>query len=242
MNNNFYSSLEKNISNSRLSTYKKNTCSDVETIADYVLNAKISQNFYFLLQNLEVSLRNAIYSSFKKHYPDYDFFYLFETNSFSRYKNKKEKHSRECWKMICGVKYKLRHIKQLSDGKIIAELNFGFWTEVLTSKDNKYMNVWRKIFKDVFPHYKISTSIDQEKFHIGLKIDSIRNLRNRIFHYEPIYNQKDLALKHKEIIEILGWLNSDMQILNELFDEFKYIERDKKNILKKLNNLHEIKN
>jgi len=32
--------------------------------------------------------------------------------------------------MLCGVKYKLRHIEQLSDGKIIAELNFAFWTEL----------------------------------------------------------------------------------------------------------------
>ena len=122
MNNDFFKSLERSISSSRISTYKSNGHTEIETIADYVLNAKISQNFYFLLQNLEVSLRNAIYDSFKKHYPNSDFFYLFENNSFNRYKSKKEKHSRECWKMLCGVKYKLKHMQTLSDGKIIAEL------------------------------------------------------------------------------------------------------------------------
>ena len=237
MNNDFFKSLERSISSSRISTYKSNGHTEIETIADYVLNAKISQNFYFLLQNLEVSLRNAIYDSFKKHYPNSDFFYLFENNSFNRYKSKKEKHSRECWKMLCGVKYKLKHMQTLSDGKIIAELNFGFWTELLISRDNKYTDMWRRIFLDVFPNYKIKSSIDKDKTSIALKIDDIRNFRNRIFHYEPIYNQSDLIKKHVDIFDILTWLNEDMKILNELFDEFKNIEENKEEIIKKLTSL-----
>jgi hypothetical protein len=97
--------LEDSISKSRLSTHKKADYSELQTITDYVLNAKISQNFYFLLQNLEVTLRNAVYSGYKKRYNNQDFFYLHETNSFNRYQSKKEIHSRECWKMLCGVKY-----------------------------------------------------------------------------------------------------------------------------------------
>lgn len=230
---NFCDSLEKSISTSRISTYKRTSVDTKEAIADYVLNAKISQNFYFLLQNLEVSLRNAIYDSFKNHYTHSDFFYLYETNTFNRYKSK-EKHSRECWKMLCGVKYKLRHFQNISDGKIIAELNFGFWTELLTSKDTKYTNMWRKIFKDVFPNYTIKSTIDKDKTIIAHKIDDIRNFRNRIFHYEPVYNQEDLDTKHQEIFEVLGWINDDMKILNELFDEFYTIKLSKDVIVKKL--------
>ena len=50
MNNDFFKSLERSISSSRISTYKSNGHTEIETIADYVLNAKISENFYFLLQ------------------------------------------------------------------------------------------------------------------------------------------------------------------------------------------------
>ncbi len=237
MNNAFFKSLERSISSSRISTYKSKDHTKIETIADYVLNAKISQNFYFLLQNLEVSLRNGIYDSFNKNYPNSDLFYLFENNSYNRYKSKKEKHSRECWKMLCGTKYKLKHMQTLSDGKIIAELNFGFWTELLTSRDNKYTDMWRNIFSDVFPNYKIKSSIDQDKTFIALKIDNIRNFRNRIFHYEPIYNQSDLITKHIDIIDVLTWLNKDMKILNELFDDFKNIDRNKEEIIKQLTDL-----
>lgn len=234
MNNKFFKSLEDSISESRLSTYKKADYSELQTITDYVLSAKISQIFYFLLQNLEVTLRNAVYRGYKKHYSHQDFFYLHETNSFNRYQNKKEIHSRECWKMLCGVKYKLRHLPTISDGKIIAELNFGFWTELLTSTDAKYTTMWRTIFLDVFQNYKVRSSIDHDKNLIAAKIDDIRNFRNRIFHYEPIYHQNNLEKRHEEIFEILGWLNNDMKILNEMFDEFKNIGKERERIFNKL--------
>ena len=62
MNNRFFNNIEKSISQSRLSTYHNNSngTSSKEVIINYILNAKISENFYFLLQNLEVSLRYAI--------------------------------------------------------------------------------------------------------------------------------------------------------------------------------------
>ena len=97
--------------------------------------------------------------------------------------------------------------------------------------------MWRNIFSDVFPNYKIKSSIDQDKTFIALKIDNIRNFRNRIFHYEPIYNQSDLTNKHIDIIDVLTWLNKDMKILNELFDDFKNIDKNKEEIIKQLTDL-----
>lgn len=234
MKQQFYNNIETSISASRLSTYKNNGGSNDTklAIANYILNAKISENFYFLLQNLEVSLRNAIYNGFKKHYPSHDFFYLHETNSHERYLAKKEKHSRECWKMLCGVKYKLRH-NNIHDGKIIAELNFGFWTELLLSKERNYTNMWRKIFSDVFPNCPISHSVDSDKVIVGNTIDLIRKFRNRIFHYEPVFNQLNLEQIHNDILTVLGWISSDMQEISILFDEFPLIE-DKKRLINEL--------
>ena len=40
-----------------------------------------------------------------------------------------------------------------------------------------------------------------------------------------------------DIFDILTWLNEDMKILNELFDEFKNIEENKEEIIKKLTSL-----
>ncbi len=66
-----YTELVNIISKSRLSTYNND-------ISLYIWNTKLSENFFFLLQNLEVGLRNAIYNAFLKQYPKQDFFYLFE--------------------------------------------------------------------------------------------------------------------------------------------------------------------
>ena len=233
MNTNFFQKIEKSISQSRLSTYKNHSSctNDKEIIINYVLNAKISENFYFLLQNLEVSLRNAIYDSFKIHYPTSDFFFLHETDSRNRYKSNKEKHSRECWKMICAAKYNILSKRiNINDGKIISELNFGFWITILLSTDTKYTNMWRKIFIEVFPNYKIMTSIDNDKIIVGTMINQIRNFRNRIFHYEPIFNQANLNQIHEDIIKVLGWINKDIQELSMTFDEFNLIKMEKEYI------------
>lgn len=92
MTNSNFNRLEDAISSSRLSSYR-NTSSYIhgicsfpkdnrELVTNYVLNAKISENFYFLLQNLEVSLRNAIYDSFDIKFPGQHFFFLHNLLNF----------------------------------------------------------------------------------------------------------------------------------------------------------------
>jgi len=230
-----FNSIEKSISSARLSTYRNHSASNnTQLIGNYILNAKISENFYFLLQNLEVALRNAIYAGFMKNYPYRDFFYLNETNPRNRYRSRQENHDRECWKMLCGAKYNLRNVSTVNDGKIIAELNFGFWTKLLLSTDAKYTNMWRTIFADVFPNYNIAHSVDSDKVVIGNKINEIRLFRNRIFHYEPVFNQANLVQMHDDIIDVLGWINKDMQKLSILFDDFQYLQEEKYFIRKQL--------
>ncbi|MBF7071156.1 hypothetical protein [Aliarcobacter butzleri] len=101
------------------------------------------------------------------------------------------------------------------------------------STDAKYTNMWRKIFNDVFPNYEIVLSIDNDRIIVGKIIDKIRDLRNRIFHYEPIFN-KNLEQMHKDIIEVIGWINKDMQQLSLIFDEYETIQQKREYISNKL--------
>jgi hypothetical protein len=137
--------------------------------------------------------------------------------------------------MLCGARYNLSSKGVvINDAKMIAELNFGFWTTILASKDKKYTNMWRKIFNEVFPNYKIIKSVDNDKLDIAKVIDNIRQFRNRIFHYEPIFNQTNLNQIHSDIIEILGWINKDLQALTISFDEFNLIKNKEEHIKKEL--------
>jgi len=209
-----YTELENIISKKRLSTYNN-------SLSLYIYNAKLSENFFLLLQNLEVGLRNSIYNAFNLNYPNKDFFYLYENNLKNRYLSKKEFHSRECWKMLCAVKHKLskQNIPLINDN-IISELNFGFWTKILT--DKHYSNIWRKIFSDVFPNKEIDINIDKTKILVAKEFNSLRNFRNRVFHYEPIFN-KEPILYHKRILYSTKWMSLSLYMISKEFDEFHNI-------------------
>ena len=229
MNNKIFLELEKAISNSRLTTYQNflNTSSNEELIKTYILNAKLSENFYFLLQNLEVTLRNAIYDSYTNCSQfSKPFFYIREQNTTRPYN--REFHSYACWKMIGTVKHNLqKNSVTVTDGKIISELNFGFWTTLL--EENYYKTViWRKIFKNVFPYYNHTIKIDDDVDQVSSVINRIRQFRNRIFHFEAVIHKNNLQQIHNDILDVISWINPTMYKFTKTFDEYDFLKEDKK--------------
>jgi hypothetical protein len=229
-----FDALEKAISSSRLATYRNYTNSNNsdKLIENYIYNAKISENFYFLLQNLEVTLRNAIYDTYSNAGFSRDFFYIREQNTTRPFN--REYHSYACWKMIGTVKYYfIRNGSAVTDGKMISELNFGFWTTLLEENHYKTL-IWRRIFKQVFPHYPHGRSIDYDVDKVSQKVNSIRQFRNRIFHFEPILNRQNLKQDREDILEVIGWISPEMKKLSQIYDEFDFLLHEKKRISKLL--------
>lgn len=134
--------------------------------------------------------------------------------------------------MIGTVRYHLvREGIAITDGKIISELNFGFWTTLLEENHYKIL-IWRKIFRDVFPSYPLTGSIDDAVDLVSQKVNKIRSFRNRIFHYEPIINRNDLEQIRECILEVLNWINPQMYQLTKLFDEYDSLKHEYKKINK----------
>ena len=52
------------------------------------------------------------------------------------------------------------------------------------------------------------------------RCEIIRVLRNRVFHYEPVWNDLSLASKHGEVLDALGWISQDMIAPIALSDRF----------------------
>jgi len=237
MNNFNFTSLEKAISTSRMSTYRTliSSTNNTKVIENYIYNAKISENFYMLLQNLEVTLRNVIYDSYNTIGFSKDFFYLRQQDTRRQFQ--REYHSYACWKMVGTVKYHMhRNGIAITDGKIISDLNFGFWTTLL--EENHYKTIlWRQIFKLVFPHYPHSGIIDDDVDIVSAKINTIRLLRNRIFHYEPIINRPNLEQDRNDILEVIGWINPEMKRLSEIYDDFDLLMHEKIRISKLLKSM-----
>ena len=178
-------------------------------IKRYEENILISQAFYPILSTIEIILRNAIDTMLKTKFGenwiekelikqtilhDYDYNSLKEAYKATRKSYKAE---------------------YFTYGKVIANLSFGFWVNLCSKKYN--VPIWTKqgCFRGVFVNYPPTK---QEQIHeISTKLTSIKKLRNKIFHYEPILKHKEkILIKYNEMLEILSYLpKDDSDILNK---------------------------
>lgn len=95
----------------------------------------------------------------------------------------------------------MKRKSKLDEGHLVAELNFGFWTTLLSGPFEYKQLLWPKLKNKVFPNaHGIPIDYIRERF------DKIRSLRNRIFHYGSIWHNKDLSIQHDYIVEAIKWI------------------------------------
>ena len=110
----------------------------------------------------------------------------------------------------------LTHQQKPQDaGRIVAELSFGFWTSLM---DRRYeQSLWPRLLKPVFPHLPRSI---RTRAVISRRFHRVRQLRNRIFHHEPVWYWQDLAQHHQEVMEALGWIEPAARNFVGILDRF----------------------
>ena len=174
-------------------------------IKRYQLNIQLSQSFYPALHIIEVTLRNQVYEALKNQLgrdwllKDKQFNNLFRKSELDK--------TEECIKKL------RKNRKPIETPNLIAELNFGYWTSLFTSY---YESLWRKSksLKTAFPNLP---KHDLKRKSISVELNAIRRLRNRIFHYEPIWHWSDLPEHHKRIIKVIQWMNNEAsKLLNKV--------------------------
>lgn len=206
--------LKKFTSTYSLDRIKSFIYSSNDTIEDitqrYHNNVKISQALYPELTTLEIILRNSIDAAFRKYISEtwiedeITNNILLEKKDYDLLINAYNITKKECFSSK----------KEFSSGRVIANLNFGFWTNICMKKYNS--KIWNKIyfFKGIFVNYPSKT---QAIGIISQKLYAIKKLRNRVFHYEQIfkYPQKTLKL-YNNIIELLSYLpNDNLNVIKE---------------------------
>lgn len=193
----------KTISNERFSPYQKRYADDIEkSFLLYQSNIEISQAFYSSLSILEVALRNSINYSMQKH---------FQTQT---------------WLDKLPVDLKLQTVeihkrlenanKGVTVDRVIAELNFGFWTSMFNRKYAKFL--WKPLLKSFpnIPHeYRKRTKVSS-------RLNHIRTFRNRIYHYDPIiWDVQEIVNKRKEIFAIINWIEPNTEKWARQIDTFE---------------------
>jgi hypothetical protein len=104
---------------------------------------------------------------------------------------------------------------ELTKGKVISELNLSFWVNLCSAKYDKILWHNPKKFRLVFANYPKSKQM--RIYEISKMLHSTKKLRNRIFHYEPIYKKGETLLsKYNEILTVLSYLPCcEYQILKQ---------------------------
>jgi len=202
----FAQKLKHVLSTERLAAYQQQLTGNgnLNLFSHYAWNMAVSESLYSTLQLLEIGLRNTLHQAAVAHFGKADWF---EDNALI--------HPRE-QAAINKAKQILRNKKKpLEPGRIIAELNFGFWTSLL---DKRYeQTLWPALIKASFPHMPKTS---RTRKNLSKRFNKIRHLRNRVFHHEPIWYWQDLAQQHEAILEALAWIEPAMQDLAGAIDRF----------------------
>lgn len=186
-------SLESIISRERLGTYLAATGFDKSrALSLYAWNMQIAAAFFPLLGAAEICSRNLIAARLEEVYaPSW-----WRNGQFHATMGRKGK----------GIV--LRAADKVSDsgkpetsGRVVAELSFGFWVNMLLQK---YDSVLWKPLHQPFP--ELPSDVSRGGLHARLL--GVQSLRNRIGHHEPIFG-RNLMRDFSECLGLVRWMNAE---------------------------------
>jgi hypothetical protein len=188
------SALREAISPERLATYLKRAHSNVRRAFDlYAWNVQASAALYPVLQVNEIALRNAVnhalISQFGSAWP--------YSPGFLRTLPKIERETFEKGRRKLEAKLRMPRV---STGDVVAAQTYWFWVMLLTSRFET--RIWKREFANSFPC--APSRIDRRIVHE--RAESIRLLRNRIAHYEPLLDY-DLMGAYQRATGMVRWIS-----------------------------------
>lgn len=187
-------------------TEDPDACSD--TITAYCWNQEIASSLYCTLSLCEVALRNAIHDVLTASFESSEWY-----NSPGLLYPRQIQQIRDTRSML------QRRGKEATSGRIVSALPFGFWVTLLSRPYNDPL--WKphrsRNIREAFPG---TPKQHRQRATIHQHYNDIRELRNRVAHHEPIYDDPGLMHKHDQIIEGIRWMNRDLHAFARRIDRF----------------------
>jgi hypothetical protein len=186
--------LEQRISAERFAPYRAAAGGDLaRALRRYERNTEISAAFWAVLSDLEIVVRNAMHerlsawSAATYGQPDW-------------YRDRGKIFTAQTTGDINAAR---RHAaafgRAQSPGRIIAELPFGFWRFLLSSRYER--SLWLPCLRDAFPGIRGRGM--RRDVHDAMR--DLHLLRNRIAHHEPTHNRPLFEL-HAVALTTAGWI------------------------------------
>lgn len=183
--------VSKIISNERLTKYLKEAGFDQQRALDlYGWNIQLSEAFFPVLSASEVCLRNIVVARLATLYgPTWwdEPAFLLQIKNGTR--------------IVKTARDKLQKRGPVTSGGMTAELNFGFWVNMLLPRHE--LTFWPDLYTS-FPDLPKHVTYDA----LFKRCDSVREFRNRIFHHEPILH-RNITKEYSQIMELITWLSPE---------------------------------
>lgn len=197
----------------RFGKYSKGDDALLPPLARYLWNVRLCEALYPTLGCVEVGMRNSIHRSFTSEYGPL----WFDTPDLL---GELEIKSLEAAKRELSKAH-----KPLTPEGIVAELNFGFWTALMSrrhmsddpSNKGDYLKPWPRLLRSTFPHIP-KQELTRSKLSVPL--NKVRVLRNRVSHHEPIWHQQDLWGTYRDAKRLGEWLSPAMAAVTDTVDRF----------------------
>ena len=200
------SELEAALSRVRLESYRPPGGSDLDMVVNYFWNIDLAEALLPSLHAAELALRNAISNVIAADRRTDLWYYepdLLEPGQLQQFAQ--------------ALLALTRKKAPPTGGRIVAQLSFGFWVTMLSGPYER--RLWSPngyaLLLGAFPHAgPLSRKQAYDRFN------TIRELRNRVFHYEAIWNRPNLAGDHAGIREAIGWISPSLGDMIAVVDTF----------------------
>ncbi|QGY33296.1 hypothetical protein CUN67_28285 (plasmid) [Pantoea cypripedii] len=189
-----WNELEKYFSAARLGRYCNARAGDqVRAASDYASNLLLAEAMLPVLNTVEIALRNGVHSRLTFLYKRPDWWAEWDENIAFKWQN------REIASAI--AKLNRRHEPRTPD-KVIAELTFGFWCSLFNAQ------LQDLLWKDLRLVFARCPKPLRQRHNVSAALNQIRDLRNRIFHHEPLlWLQPPLPDHHSNGLMVISWID-----------------------------------
>ena len=212
MQESFFTALRYALSQERLEVYGSDGSIPSTVAARYLLNMALCESLYSPLQLCEVALRNSIHRELTTF-----------AGTESWYDSPKLHLTPWAYEEVDRVKSKIeRAKKKIAPGRVVAELQFGFWTSIFEAHYEEVARFLPKGIKGVFRYMPKQL---HNRHRIKRQLEQIRNLRNRVFHHERIIHWTDLEQQHEGILQVISWISPELSEMAKTLDRFLIVRR-----------------
>lgn len=216
-----FNALSIALSNPKISRFINNASpkTTLEVATLYFHNLHLAQSLYTSIHIFELALRNNIHDALKSetgHDDWYDIPGLLQAQQLNQ---------------LTDAKTKITNAgRVLSPDQIVSELSMGFWVGLFNSAYEHAL--WRRYSKALQRAFPRCPKYDRTRGNLSSKLNPIRDLRNRVFHHEPIYFQPNLQQVHMSIGIITKWLNPNIALMVNSFDTFLDVRTNNQKIIR----------